>query len=535
MGLASDAERKRSGPTRWRGRSPSRPGLIVCNSRAWRCHNLQVAGEARFVTGNIMRHVVVMAGTGAIGLMAVFAVDLLNLFYISLLGQRPIAAAVGFAGVVGFFQTSVLIGLTIGTSAVVARSIGAGAARAARHIAGSGLVLMVLAGLIVGLGTVALLGPILDVLGATGETRRLAETFLMISSPSLPLLAAGMGCSGLLRCIGDARRAMNVTLFAALATAVVDPILIFGLHLGLPGAAISTVLSRLVLATLGWIGAALRHKLVARPSFRAVAGDFAAIFHVAGPALLTNLATPLGAAYVTRSMAVFGPDAVAGQATIDRISPVAFGLIYALSGAVGPILAQNAGAGRLDRVRETLRDSSILVLATVLVAWAALALDAGSGGARLLRPRRDGRARASVLLLAGRWISFHWRALRRQRGLQQSRLSGAFDGVQLGSGHSRHDPLRRLWRTFWASRCVGGSGVRLGRLRNAGIDHSLPRCWPTGHHGPQARQRHAGTLRHRQCGPRGPCRAPLAPASTPAHVEFAVSRAAISMASLKMV
>ena len=95
--------------------------------------------EARFVTGNIMRHVVVMAGTGAIGLIAVFAVDLLNLFYISLLGQQPIAAAIGFAGVVGFFQTSALIGLAIGVGAVVARSIGAGTEQAARHIAGSGL------------------------------------------------------------------------------------------------------------------------------------------------------------------------------------------------------------------------------------------------------------------------------------------------------------------------------------------------------------------------------------------------------------
>ena len=89
-----------------------------------------------------------------------------------------------------------------------------------------------------------------------------------------------------------------------------------------------------------------------------MAGDFASIFYVAGPALLTNLATPLGAAYVARSMAVFDHEAVAGQATIDRLSPVAFALIYALSGAVGPILAQNAGAERLDRVRETLRDSS---------------------------------------------------------------------------------------------------------------------------------------------------------------------------------
>jgi putative MATE family efflux protein len=331
------------------------------------------AHEARFVTGNIMRHVVVMAGTGAIGLIAVFAVDLLNLFYISLLGQRPIAAAIGFAGVVGFFQTSVILGLAIGVGAVVARTIGAGEERAARHIAGSGLVLMVLTGLVVGLGTVALLAPILDTLGADGETRRLAAEFLTITSPALPLMASGMCCSALLRCVGDARRAMNVTLFAAVTTAVIDPILIFGLHLGLPGAAVSTVVSRCVLATLGWRGATRRHDLVARPSLRALLSDMMAICHIALPAVLTNLATPVGAAYVTRSMAAFGPDAVAGQATIDRISPVAFGLIYALTGAVGPILAQNAGAGRLDRVRDTLRDSFIFVLATVLSAWAILA------------------------------------------------------------------------------------------------------------------------------------------------------------------
>lgn len=334
---------------------------------------MPAASEARFVTGNIMHHVVVMAGTGAVGLMAVFAVDLLNLFYISLLGQQSIAAAIGFAGVVGFFQTSVLIGLTIGVGAVVARTIGAGNARAARHIAGSGLVLVVLTGLVVGLCTVALLTPILDTLGASGETRRLAESFLTISSPSLPLLAAGMCCSGLLRCIGDARRAMNVTLFAALVTAVIDPILIFGLHLGLPGAATSTVLSRCVLATLGWLGAGRRHDLVALPSLRALAGDIGTILKVALPAVLTNLATPVGAAYVTRTMATFGPAAVAGQATIDRISPVAFGLIYALSGAVGPIVAQNVGAGRVDRVRDTLRDSFTFVLGTVFVAWAILA------------------------------------------------------------------------------------------------------------------------------------------------------------------
>jgi Na+-driven multidrug efflux pump len=73
-------------------------------------------------------------------------------------------------------------------------------------------------------------------------------------------------------------------------------------------------------------------------------------------------------------MAAFGPEAVAGQATIDRITPVAFGLVYALSGAIGPIVAQNLGAGRIDRVREALRDALIFVVVTVVAAWILLAL-----------------------------------------------------------------------------------------------------------------------------------------------------------------
>ncbi|GGF10393.1 MATE family efflux transporter [Aliidongia dinghuensis] len=327
----------------------------------------------RFVSGPILRHVIVMAGTGAIGLIAVFAVDLANLFYISILGQKPIAAAIGFAGAVGFFQTAISIGMTIGVGAVASREIGAGRREEARRIAGASVALMVIVGAIVGIGTVLALGPILDFLGAAGETRRLAAGYLTITSPSLPLTAAGMGFAALLRAAGDARRAMNVTLAGAVATALLDPLFIFGLHLDLEGAAIATVLARLLLCGLGWHAAHRRHDLLARIEPRHLWQDVHPVLAIAGPAILTNLATPVGAAYVTRAMAGFGPDAVAGQATIDRISPVAFGLVYALTGAVGPILGQNLGAGRLDRLRETLRDSLLVVLATVLAAWAVLA------------------------------------------------------------------------------------------------------------------------------------------------------------------
>ena len=103
----------------------------------------RAAETARFVTGSPMRHVLVLAGTGAIGMIAVFGVDLLNLFYISLLGHRAIAAAIGFAGAVSFLQVSFSIGMTIGVGALVSREIGAGHLDEARRLATSSLTVMV--------------------------------------------------------------------------------------------------------------------------------------------------------------------------------------------------------------------------------------------------------------------------------------------------------------------------------------------------------------------------------------------------------
>jgi Na+-driven multidrug efflux pump len=360
---------------------------------------------ARFVQGSTMRHVVVMASTGAVGLIAVFVVDLFNLFYIALLGERPLAAAIGFAGAIGFLQLSVAIGLMIGLGAVVSREIGAGELVEARDVAASGLLAMIAVLALVAAGTVAFVGPLLDLVGAVGEARAQAAQFVTIVAPSLPLAAAGMGCAALLRAVGDARRALDVTLYAALAAAVLDPLLIFGLHLGLEGAAISTVLSRVVLVFVGWDHAFRRRDLVGRLRAASVLAEVRRVLAVAGPAILTNLATPVGALYVTRSMAAFGPSAVAGQASIDRLTPCAFGLVYALSAAIGPILAQNLGAGRFDRVRTALRDALLFALLAVLGAWAILFLSQGPIG-RVLTP--GGEAAALVRLfctfLAGSFL-----------------------------------------------------------------------------------------------------------------------------------
>ncbi len=457
--------------------------------------------RARFVSGSLLRHVCVMAGTGAIGLIAVFAVDLINLFYISLLGEKATAAAVGFAGVVGFFHASLCIGLTIGIAAVVSRTVGAGRTEDARRIGTSSLVLMAAVSVVVGTGTAFFLHPALQALGAEGETARLAQRYLSVTVHTLPLLGIGMATSALLRSIGDARRAMTVTLAAAFVTAVLDPILIFGFGLGLDGAAISAVVSRMVLAAIGLHGVMVKHRMLGRFDAQQLAGDARALGTVAGPAVLTNLATPVGAAFVTHAVAQFGPSAVAGAATIDRLTPVAFGLVYALSGAVGPILAQNLRRGAVPpRAGGAARQPAV----HGGVGGRGVA-GAGTGprraDSRVLGRRAGGGADLAVLQLAGRELLLRGRAVRGERVVQQPRASAVVDGVQLGARHAGHDSVCLVGLALRRGRRADRAGRGLVDLRVAGGGGGVPAG------------REAGAAGGARCGAGPVLDAPVAPTS----------------------
>lgn len=321
-----------------------------------------------------MRHVIVMTLTGSVGLMAIFAVDFLNLIYISMLGEAELAAAIGYAGTLLFFTMSISIGLNISATALVARALGAGRVEEARQRAASSLIFVAIVLTIVVIPLLPALGWALDALGATGRTHDIARRFLLIVVPSVPILGIGMVFSGLLRARGDARRAMYVTLAGAIATAILDPILIFGFDLGVDGAAIASVISRIVLLIVGYQGAVRRHHMVGRPNLAHMRADLRAILGIAVPAILTQLATPVGNAYITASIAAFGDPAVAAWAIIWRLIPVAFGAIFALSGSIGPILGQNLGAGAHDRLRRAMKDSLVFATIYVIAVWFVLYL-----------------------------------------------------------------------------------------------------------------------------------------------------------------
>jgi putative MATE family efflux protein len=330
--------------------------------------------QAKFVEGNLFRHVSVMALTSSVGLMAVFVVDLINMFYIALLGREELAAAIGYAGAILFFTTSFGIGMSIAVGALVARALGARDQVLAREKATTGLVLSFVFGSLFAAVVWVFLWPFVGLLGATGETAALAVHFLQIVIPSQPLLMVGMIGGAVLRSHGDARAAMMATVWGAVATAVLDPILIFGLKMELTGAAIASVVARVVIA---WVALQPIRKTYGgfdRPTVGQVVADMGPVWAIAVPAILTQVATPVGQAFVTRATSAYGEAAVAGMAIAGRLTPVAFGVIFALSGAIGPIIGQNFGAGRMDRVRRTLIDGLIFTGLVIVLVSAVLFL-----------------------------------------------------------------------------------------------------------------------------------------------------------------
>ncbi|WP_438726842.1 MATE family efflux transporter [Parasphingorhabdus sp. DH2-15] len=319
-----------------------------------------------------MRHVAVMTLTSSLGLVTMFSVDLLDLYFISLLGDPALTAAMGFAATLLFFNSALNIGLMIAISALASRMVGQGKAEHANalltHVMALGISLSAPVAIIFWLFA----PQFMDLIGAEGGAKDAAIQYIRIVAPFGPVTVCGMIASGFLRAYGDARRAMNTTLAMAITNAIFDPLLIFGFGLGFTGAAYATVLSIFAMAAFGlWpvlkiyggFGTFHRHEF---------ANNFPAIRRIMGPAILTNLATPVGGFITFSYLSTYSDDVIASYSVIGRIVPVAFCLLFSLSGAIGPIVGQNFGAGDMGRVRSTINCAIAFAVGYTLLIWPVL-------------------------------------------------------------------------------------------------------------------------------------------------------------------
>jgi len=170
-----------------------------------------------------------------------------------------------------------------------------------------------------------------------------------------------------------------VMMFAGLVNAIMDPILIFGLGpvpaLGLAGAATSTVIARSTTLVVALLVLGLRERIITSrfDGLGATLASWKRILAIGGPAAATNLAQPLTIGLLTGLVAGFGHEAVAAFGAGARVEMLAMIPVLALGIGMTPFIGQNWGAGRKDRVGESLRIGARAAVGIGLVGWLVLA------------------------------------------------------------------------------------------------------------------------------------------------------------------
>ena len=346
-------------------------------------------------------------------LIAVSSNILVSMFEIGFIGQLGTAevAAITFTFPLTMVLSSIALGIGIGTSSVIARSVGSGNSDDVRRLGTHAIILTGLVMALLSLIGWLIIDPAFAALGAPAEMMPLIHDYLDIYYPSVVLYTTAMVASSVLRANGNANFPGAIMTMGAVLNLILDPILIFGWfgfpRMELAGAATAMAATRLLMMVI-LLSYLFRNQLVLVKSvFSNFWDSCKRIMHVGIPAIATQMIGPVTAAIITRMLAQHGEVVVAGFGVATRIEAVSIMFLFALSGSIGPFVGQNWGAKRLDRVRDGLNAAYIFCLGWGLVA-ALLVWGFGTQIASLVDDNPEAAAAAALYLAIVPWTYGLW-------------------------------------------------------------------------------------------------------------------------------
>lgn len=290
------------------------------------------------------------------GILSMVAFNLVDTYFIGLLGTEPLAA-ISFTFPVIFIIAGVSMGLGVGASAAVSRAIGKGDHHEVERLTTDSLILSLLIVAVFILAGILTVDPIFRLLNATDALLPLIRQYMMIWYPGMLFLVVPMMGNNVIRATGDTRTPSLIMLFAVGINAILDPLLIFGIgpfpRMELQGAALATVIARAVTMGLSLYVLIHREKMICfnRPSIEQLFKSWRDVLYVGIPVSGTNIIIPIGSGVITRIVASHGTEAVAAFGVGSRVEAFALTVIMALATVLGPFIGQNLGAGKCDRIR----------------------------------------------------------------------------------------------------------------------------------------------------------------------------------------
>lgn len=301
------------------------------------------------------------------GMLGLVAFNMVDTYYVSKLGLVPMAAMTLTFPVI-MVVGALAQGIGVGAAALISKAVGQNEHEKVVRYTTESLILglfLVFMFVVVGMFTIE---PLFRLLGADEATLPYVVDYMKIWYGGVMFLIIPMiGNSGI-RAIGDTKTPAIIMTVAAVVNIIFDPLLIFGIgpfpEMGIRGAALATVISRAFTLIFALYILVYQQKIVSLKNTSAseMFHYIKNLLYIGIPNALTRIMTPLAVGVITSLIATFGTEATAGFGIATRIEMFAMLVINALTSIFVPLLGQNLGAGKGERVHEILRKSEIFSL-----------------------------------------------------------------------------------------------------------------------------------------------------------------------------
>ena len=280
--------------------------------------------------------------------------NMADTFFVSQLGTSA-SGAVGIVFSLMAIIQAVGFMLGMGAGSLVSRNLGAGKIEDAHCIASVAFFSALAGGSLIALGGLIFSDTLMSVLGATPTILPYAEAYGHYILLGAPVMCSSFVLNNLLRSQGRAALSMVGLTIGGLLNIILDPIFIFGLKMGITGAAIATLTSQCVSFLLlllmflrGKSTAQLRFSLFL-PQF---GGWFPHILKIGLPSLSRQGLAALSTVALNVQAGVYGDAAVAGMSITGRIFMFVLAIMVGLGQGFQPVAGFCYGARRYDRVKK---------------------------------------------------------------------------------------------------------------------------------------------------------------------------------------
>lgn len=327
------------------------------------------------LTAPLLPLLVKMAVPTIIGMLVTLVYNLTDTFFIGMLGNKSMTAAIGIA--FSFISVIQAIGFWFGYGSgnAMSRSLGESKDEDAEAFSSTSVVIAVVSGLILSVFSIIFLNPLTSFIGgsASENLHIFTKEYLKVIAVSIPFMLFSLVTYNQFRLCGNVKDGMKGLLSGMLANIVLDPVLIFGFKLGFIGAAYATLTGQI-------IGAAVLFALTGKNgnialNLKNVRFTRENIYHILVGGL-PNFArqgiTSLALVLLNMAAAGFSEEVIAAFTVSSRIAAFSYMLVIGWGQGFQPICAMNYGAKQYERVRKAFKYT--VSIGTVFMSVSALIL-----------------------------------------------------------------------------------------------------------------------------------------------------------------